>query len=164
MKRTQVVNNSTPLNRFTGIDDQSGTVVPTRESQFPIHCPLVPLNTKKGTTDKVYLNAAERALMYGVDSFEKTTKYYDENTKLSNVLSEAGNIHATIRVKPSDAPAPANATLYMDIVKDNISNYDRNSDGSIVTDADLGTKVVVANGTQLVDVNGKYVLINSKFV
>ena len=161
MKRTQVVNNSTPLNRFTGIDDQSGTVVPTRESQFPIHCPLVPLNTKKGTTDKVYLNAAERALMYGVDSFDKTTKYYDENTKLSNVLSEAGNIHATIRVKPSDAPAPANATLYMDIVKDNISNYDRNSDGSIVTDADLGTKVVVANGTHLVDVNGNYVTINS---
>ena len=118
MNRTNQITSSAPLNRFTGIDDQSGTVVPARDPQFPIHCPLVPLNTKKGTTDTVYLTAAEKYLMYGVDSFDSKTKYYDENTKLSNVLAAAGNIHATMRVKPSDAPAPANVTLYMDIVKD----------------------------------------------
>lgn len=162
MNRTNQITSSAPLNRFTGIDDQSGTVVPARDPQFPIHCPLVPLNTKKGTTDTVYLTAAEKYLMYGVDSFDSKTKYYDENTKLSNVLAAAGNIHATMRVKPSDAPAPANVTLYMDIVKDEINNYDRNSDGSIVTDANLGISVITADGSQLVTADGEIVLVSSK--
>lgn len=141
MEKTNIVNNSTPLNRFTGIQDNPGEPLAPRAPQFPIHCPLVPLFTKKGTTDKVYLNSAEQKLQYGVKSFDPTSKFYNENTVLSNVLSAAGNIHATIRIKPEDAPAPANVTLYLDYLSTEVPNYKRNSDGSYKLDV-LGDKVV----------------------
>lgn len=141
MQKTNIVNNSTPLNRFTGIQDNPGEPLAPREPEFPIHCPLVPLFTKKGTTDKVYLNSAEQKLQYGVESFDNTSKFHNEFTLLSNKLAAAGNIHATVRIKPTDAPAPANCTIYMDYLSTPIPNYNRNSDGSYEVD-ELGDKVV----------------------
>lgn len=144
MERTNFVSNSTPLNRFPGIQDNPAAPVAPREPQFPILCAYVPLFTKKGPTTKVYLNAAEKYLMYGVDSFDPQSKYYNENTKLSNIFAAAGNIHATQRIKPVDAGEPANVTLYMDYLSVNVPNYLRNSDGSYVVDV-LGDKVVDTN-------------------
>ena len=135
MERTDIINNSTPLNRFTGINDFPGEPLAPRAPQFPLHCPLVPLLTKKGTTKKIYPSGAERALIYGVESFDPMSSFWNESNMLSNKLMATGNIHATQRVKPADAPAPANVTIYMDIIKDEaIPNYKRNSDGSYVKD------------------------------
>ena len=154
MERTNLVGNSTPLNRFTGIQDNPDDPVPYREPEYPIHCPLVPLFTKKGPAGKkVYPNSAERALMYGVSSFDAISKYYNEYTYLSNILMGEGNIHATVRVKPRNAPAPANTTLWLDVLATKIPLYKRNSDGSIVKD-ELGEKVAE------LDVNDDPILID----
>jgi len=131
---------STPMNYFTGIEDHPSAWVPPRDPLFPIHCPYVPLFTKKGTTKKVYLTAAERALNYGVDSFDPISKYYNEATKLGNIFSKNGNVYASQRVKPVDAPANANYTLFMDVLETNVPLYERNSDGGYKVDV-LGDKV-----------------------
>ncbi len=141
MERTDLVANSTPLNRFTGIQDNPGEPIAPRAPEFPIHCPLVPFFAKKGTTEKVYLNAAERVLQYGTETFDRTSKFYNEFTLLSNKVIAAGNIHATVRIKPDDAPEPANVTIYMDYLSTEVPNYKRNSDGSYALDA-LGDKIV----------------------
>lgn len=134
MERTDIVNNSTPLNRFTGINDHPGAPLSPREPQFPIHCPYVPILAKKGTTKKIYPSAAERALIYDVESFDKQSPFWNEFNKLSNDLIATGNIHATQRVKPKDAGAPANITIYMDVLETDIPRYKRNSDGGYVRD------------------------------
>lgn len=134
MERTNIVNNSTPLNRFTGINDFPGAPLSPREPEFPIHCPYVPIFAKKGTTSKIYPSGAERALVYGTDSFDKTKPYWNEFNKLSNDLIATGNIHATRRVKPTDAGSNANITLYIDVLETKVPKYLRNSDGSYVRD------------------------------
>lgn len=159
MERTNIVANSTPLNRYPGIQDNPGAPVAPREPQFPILCSFVPLFTKKGPTSKVYLNAAEKYLMYGVDSFDPQSKYYNENTKLSNILAAAGNIHATQRIKPSDAGEPANITLYMDYLSVNVPNYLRNSDGSYVVDV-IGDKIPDPNLPTIPGYKVKYFVKN----
>ena len=142
MERTHTVSNSTPLNRFTGIQDNPDESVPYRVPEYPIHCPLVPVFTKKGRANKkVYPNAAERMLMFGSESFDRISPYYNEYTKMSNLLMSEGNIHAMIRVKPSDAPANANITLWIDVLETKVPLYKRSSDGSIVRDA-LGDRVI----------------------
>jgi hypothetical protein len=142
MERTNLINNSTPLNRFTGIQDNPAAPLPYREPEYPIHCPLVPVFTAKGPAGKkIYPSGAERMRLYGSTSFDRISKYFNEYTKLSNLLISEGNIHAMIRVKPSDAPAPANTTLWMDVLATKVPLYKRSSDGSIVVDQ-LGDKVV----------------------
>lgn len=141
MEKTNIVNNSTPLNRFTGIQDNPDAPLTPREPEYPIHCPLVPFFAKKGTTKKIYPNAAEKARIYGAESFDPNSKYYNEFSKMSRLLTSEANIHATIRVKPSDAPKPANTTLWADVLSVKVPLYKRNSDGGYVVDA-LGDKVI----------------------
>ena len=140
MERTDNINNSTPLNRFTGIDDNPGDVIQPRAPQYPMHCPYVPFLASKGTTKKIYPNGGERLAIYGSTSFDRLSPYYTEYSYLSNILIGNANIHATQRVKPTDAPPPANVTLYVDVLEVPIPLYKRNSDGSYVTD-DLDQKV-----------------------
>lgn len=140
MERTDIVNNSTPLNRFTGIDDNPGAPIEPREPQYPLHCPYVPFLAEKGTTKKIYPNGGERLAIYGTSSFDKLSPYYNEYSYMSNILMANANIHATQRVKPEDAPPPANVTLYMDVLATKIPKYKRNSDGGYVTN-ELDEKV-----------------------
>lgn len=153
MERTDIINNSTPLNRFTGIQDNPGAPLSPREPQFPIHCPYIPILAKKGTTKKIYPSGAERDLVYDVESFDKQSPFWNEFNKLSNDLIATDNIHATQRVKPKDAGAPANITLYIDVLETKIDEPKRNSDGSIKRD-EFGD--IVSTGEKIDGVLVKY--------
>lgn len=140
MNRTNVVNDSTPLNRFTGIEDSPAPSISPRPPQYPLHNALVPLFTRKGTTKKIVPSASEKLVIYGESSFDNRSKYYNGYTRLSNLLTGVANMHSTIRIKPTDAPAPANITIYMDVLETIIPLYKRNSDGSYALD-NLGNKI-----------------------
>ena len=137
------ITSASPLALHLGTDDQSSAVVYPEASVVPQHIPLVFLNTKKGSTDRQLVTAAEAVLMYGASSFDASSKYYDHQTLFTNTMFAAGQASVVCqRIIPEDAGPKSNIAVYADVLETDVPNYVRNSDGSYKTDANTGAKVL----------------------
>lgn len=89
---------------------------------------------KKGPEDLQYVSASDLKALYGEETFDRIKKWYNHQTLFMEAAAGTGVNMMVKRLVPSDAGVKANVNVYIDIMDCEISNYLRNSDGSIVTD------------------------------
>ena len=133
-----LINNSTPMVISLGIQDNSITVPAVTETQIPTHLPLTFLFAQKGRTKRQLVVGAGRTVAYGADTFDTRKKYSTHTTELSNIINAAGNAQMIERLQPVDAAPPATLLLTLDVLKTNVPVYQRNSDGSYLTNSITG--------------------------
>jgi hypothetical protein len=145
MTSAQIVNGA-PMTIALGTQDLSTeTVTPTPE-QIPQHLPLIYLYAQQGPLTTELVTGADLTNMYGTDSFDLRKQWANHATVLANTVNAAGNAIQVQRLQPADAAPPATLRLYLDVLAATIPQYQRNSDGSFVTDTS-GNPVPVTGST-----------------
>ena len=131
---SSIILNASPQSINLGTLDTSGTIVTPSETPIPQHLPKVYFFAKKGTSKPTLVQPVEMSLLYGSESFDIRYKWFNHQTRYIQTFAGNGNIMMAQRLIPTDAGPVANATIYCDMIADNIPNYLRNSDGSYVVD------------------------------
>lgn len=140
--------NAAPQLFSHGTQDGSITTPLAPVQELPTHLPWVPLYTAKGPGKPgevvaQLVTAAERTSIFGIDSFDERSPYFNHATALSNILAKNGNAQMIARVVPADVGPRANFALYLDVLPvAEMPQYKRNAlTGSIMLD-NLGAPVV----------------------
>src|SRR5690606_16314540 len=113
--------NSTPRIVFGGINDKSrGT--PTRaEITYPQHAPLLRLFTQTGPSETTYIGpeSASFNAIFGMETLNRRSKYYNLQSMLAEVLMGEGNGFFIKRLIPEDAKK-SRLIVGIEIVRDQI--------------------------------------------
>ena len=150
--------NASPAYITYGTDDKSTKVVYPEPDQIPQHLPKFFLFTKKGLTDPKLTTAASKTVIYGDETFDKHSPYYNHATKFCTGIVGEGNSVIIQRVLPDDAGAPANIRLYIDVLDvPDMKAYKRNADGSIKLDATTGKPVEDTDAGTFAGVKYKFI-------
>ena len=146
------IQSAMPQAVLLGIQDESTQQVTAATSQYPTHLPKVYLYAQKGPTTPQLVSGAGMTQMYGTDTFDLRKPFATHQTVLSNVLSAKANAQMIERVLPDDIGPKANFLLSLDLLPTNVPLYQRNADGTYVTNAVTGLPVpqMTNNGTQQV--------------
>jgi len=147
--------NAAPMVIDLGTRDLSTRVVPLSPLEIPQHLPKLYIFAEKGPIGPTYIDFDNESLtqVYGDETFNVAGKYYTHQTPFLELMAGAGNNCVVHRLSPPDANDVANFTLYLDIVPDQVPLYDKNTDGSLVLDAN-------GNPVQSLDTNGNPILVN----
>ena len=130
------INSSTPANISLGAQDNSTRLVPSSDTVLPQCVSLFYIQARKGTTDRFYGNKSEAVAMFGNETFDATSKYYNHHTRLANKIASAGgNIMYQRVIDPSNT-VKANVRVWLDVLKTKIPNYKRNSGGDFLVEND----------------------------
>lgn len=149
----QSIINAAPLTILLGTQDASTRQVAREREAIPTHCPLSFFFAKKGPTTRQLVVGGSRVAMYGAESFDIRSKYANHATVFSNAFNKAGNAQMAQRVVPTDANGAANLTLWLEVVPAELTDYVRNTDGSIAKDSN-GNPIVRTDGTDPILLNG----------
>lgn len=133
--------NAAPMLINRGTRDASTVNVAREPLQRPTHCPKIFIYAQKGLTGPVFLNAAERELMYGSETFNLRSKFANHATVFANGINTYGNTAMYERVVPTDAGPESNITIWIDVLPTKVDVYERNIDGSIKLNT-LGSPIV----------------------
>lgn len=127
--------NAAPQSKNLGAQDVSGKKLVLAPVSLPTHLAKVYAYLQKGPVGEAQLVVGDsRASIFGKDSFGLRSKWANHATVFSNVFSDAGNLQALERVQPADAPPPATARLFLDLLPTKVQDYERNPDGSYKRD------------------------------
>lgn len=129
-----LIKNASPQVILLGAEDKSSRVVAPESIPLPQHLPLFMFFAKRGTTDRMVVDATTCRLLYGDDTLEPNEKYFNHATRFMVAALGAPNVCMTKRIIPSDAGARSNANIYIDIIESNIPNYVRDSNGNLIAD------------------------------
>jgi len=132
------IQNAAPNHYMIGTKDGSGSTVNPAIMPIPQHLPKFYLFTSKGPTEPVLCNGPKATLLYDVESFNKLNKYRNHSTLFAESIMNTGNTVMIQRVIPEDAGPEANFTIYIDIIEDDVPNYLRNANGTLVSDGVSG--------------------------
>lgn len=127
--------NAAPLANLLGIQDNSGRPPVIDPEVLPSHLPLVYLYTEKGPTIPQLVAGDTLNTIFGAKTLDPRSPYYNHQSVLANALQGAGNAIFVQRVVPANAGPKARLLLSVDIVADNIPQFERNADGSFRRDA-----------------------------
>lgn len=133
--------NGAPMARDWGTQDLSTRRVPRDPEMLPQHLPKFYIFAQKGPLTPELVVGADRQDLYGAETFDPYSKYHNHATAFANLANEQGNACILQRVVADNAGPRANVALYMDVLPTKVDRYERNSDGSIKTDA-LGSPIV----------------------
>jgi len=137
------IKNAAPKAIVTGIKDESGRALPLVKEAVPQHLPLAYLHTERGPIDPQLVGGNDMLNMYGSKSFEERSKYFSHQTLAVNICNGNGNLVMVKRVLGAGA-AQASMVLFLEIVADDIPQYDRDSSGTPLRDVN-GDKITNAN-------------------
>lgn len=154
---TAIIVNAAPMGIPLGTRDLSTRQVPREPEAIPTHLPKVYIWAKKGPTTPTLVSGAERAQIYGADSFDLNKKWANHATVFSNKFTEKGNAQMIERIVPSDIGPYANFLLSLDLLPTDIDDYERNTDGSIKLDPVTEDPIVVG---QIPGFKAKWVVTN----
>lgn len=126
--------NAAPQSRLLGIKDESGRSPVYESEAVPTHLPHVYLFTERGPTLPQLVSGDSMVKMYGSKSFDYRGKYANHQTVLANTVNAEGNQLMVQRVRPADATAPATLRLSVDVMQEQIPQYERDVDGKYVLD------------------------------
>ena len=129
-----LIKNASPQVINLGAEDKSSRTITPDELSYPQHLPLFMIFAKKGTTDRVVVDAQRATTIYGDETFEVNDKYFNHATRFASAALGVPNVCMIKRIVPSDAGARANISLWIDVLESSVPNYLRNSDGSLVAD------------------------------
>lgn len=151
--------NAAPQTNFLGTQDNSTRQpVPVPES-LPTHLAKVYLyaQTGPGPNAPQLVGGDSMTQMYGVDTFDYLKSYANHQTVLANTLDDAANQMMIERVIPLDAAPPANLRVYLDVLATTVTDYQRNTDGSIKVDSTGAPVPVVGAAGQIAGFTAKFV-------
>ena len=132
------IQSAMPQAVLLGIQDESTSAVTAVSTQLPTHLPKVFLYTQKGPTTPQLVTGAGMVQMFGSDSFDLRKPYATHQTVLSNIFSAKANAQMIERVLPSDMGPKANFLLSLDVLQTSVPAYQRNVDGTYVTNPITG--------------------------
>lgn len=135
------IRNAAATTIMQGTQDLSQRTVPVEPEQLPQYLNKIYLYAQKGPTTPQLVVGNSRNQMYGDDTFAEKSAFFTHQTILSNALNAAGNAQMIERVLPADIGPRANFALWMDVLETDLVVYQRNADGSFVTNPTTGAKV-----------------------
>ena len=134
--------NGAPFINLLGTQDLS-TRPPVREPiAVPTHLPKVYIFAKKGPTTPQLAVGGSRTILYGEETFDVRSKWANHATVFANGMNAEGNSCMYERVIPTDAGPESNLFLSLEILEDDIDDYQRAADGSIAKNGS-GQPIVV---------------------
>ena len=132
---SSAIQSAMPQAVLLGIQDLSTSAVTVASNQVPTHLPKVFLYAQKGPTTPQLVSGAGMTQLYGSDTFDLRKPYATHQTVLSNILSAKANAQMIERVLPVDMGPKANFLLSLDVLNTTVPTYQRNADGTYITDA-----------------------------
>lgn len=126
---------ATPRIELLGTQDNSKVSVPRETVSIPQHLAKFYLFCQKGPTKPQLISGgAEFENMYGSESLNQISKYYNHQTAYFDCNNSHGTTSVIQRVIPEDAGPESNVTIWMDVLPTTVDRYKRNFDGSITMD------------------------------
>jgi len=138
------IKNAMPESRLQGIRDASTRAEVVEPLSVPQHCPLFYIQAERGPLTAQAIGQG-LAQTYGVKSFDERSKYYSHATMGLTAAIGAGNMCFVKRLVPADSSA-GSLVFTLEVVKDDILDYVRNTDGSVTLDAS-GLKTFATTST-----------------
>ena len=126
--------NAAPMTIMRGTQDLSTRPLIREPEAIPTHLPKFYLYAQKGPTGPQLVVGDSRTQIYGEDSFDVRKKWANHATVFSNAVNAEGNAQMIERILPTDAGPEANLLLSIDLLPTLVTDYVRNTDGSIQTD------------------------------
>lgn len=131
-------NTSTPQVLMLGIQDLSTAIPAVQAEQLPSHLPKVYLYAQKGPAGPQLVSPDGAQQLYGPQTFNELSPYCTHQTVLSNLFSKDANAQMIERMFPADMGPKANFLLSLDVLATTVPQYQRNSDGTYVTNSITG--------------------------
>lgn len=129
--------NAAPMAVDLGRNDRSTETITPTPLPRPTHCPKFYLYTKKGKAEPMLVDGAKAAEVYGSESFETTSKYYNHATAYAAGIMGQGNAIMLERAIPEDA-TQGSLILWAEFANQDVPVYQRDP----------------ATGKEVLDVNG----------
>lgn len=134
------VYSSMPRTAFRGINDGSTVAIEMPVASYPIHLPLfVGLAPWGEDTKARYVNAGGLELLYGPEVTDPNSEFFTHQSQFLRSNLTAGAPAMFLRLVPEDA-RQASARFGIDIVADDLPEYERDLDGRFVLD-NSGAKI-----------------------
>ena len=147
-----------PTMHLTGIKDSS-TRAPVREPlAVPTHTPLALLLTAWGPETLQLVGGQSANSIFGAKSFDPRSKFYTHATALHAEVLAEGNPIMVKRLRPRDAGPKARVLISLDIVADQIQQYERNPDGSFRLGQDGNKIAIVGANAKIAGHRAKWVV------
>lgn len=132
---TATIVNAAPMTRLLGTQDKSTRPLVREPEARPTHLPKVYIYAEKGDTNPHLVVGDSRTQIYGENTFDMRKPWANHATLFSNLINAEGNAQMMERVRPADAGPEANILLSLDVLPTQVTDYERNTDGSIKLDA-----------------------------
>ena len=154
------ITSSTPNVVMLGIQDLSTTAPSVQPEQIPTHLPKVYLYAQKGPTVPQLVVGAGLPQTYGTDTFDLRKKFTTHQTVMANLVNSKGNAQMIERLLPTDMGPKANFLLSLDVLSTTVPQYQRNTDGTYVTNNITGLPVPVSPAATVPGYICKWVITN----
>ena len=150
--------NGSPQANILGIQDLSQRPPVYTPEQLPSHLPHIFFYAQKGKGGEAVLGSGDAFLNnFGIDTTNPRSKYYNHASVLASTVRGRGNAIIGQRIVPADAAPPARLLLSLDIVEEDIQQYQRdNLTGKFRRD-NTGAKIPIV-GSKLPGFKAKWVL------
>lgn len=141
--------NAAPFANLLGIQDLSGRPPVQDPEVIPTHLPHAFIYAQTGPTTPQLVSGDAFDRAFGAKSLDSRSPYFNHQSVLVNTLQGKGNAVMVQRVIPADAGPKARMLLSLEIVEDEIPQYQRGSNGKFLLDQ-TGAKIpVVGNTTEI---------------
>ena len=127
---TSIVNGASQV-ILHGTDDQAARQAVRTRPVKPSHMPVQYIFAARGPEEEISANPNDLVAMYGADTFDVNKPYYTHSTLFTQGFAAEGNAMRVKRLKPADAGPVANVFISIELIKQEIKDYERNTDGSI---------------------------------
>lgn len=146
--------NAAPDTKMWGTLDNSTTTPTFEMPRLAIHIPLIFDFAQDGPTDKgMLVSGGYGNRIYGTETFDLASKFATHQTVFAAMFLNKTNPIFFKRIRPSDAPPPANLRLYADVVTAEEDEYQRDTEtGQIKFDTDGVTPLTTGNKIQVTHV------------
>lgn len=139
--------NAAPQANLLGIKDESRRVPLIEPEVVPTHLPHVFGFARKGPLDPQLVIGDSLVRMYGAETLDLRGIYATHQTVLIDTVNSQGNSVMFQRVLPEDAPPPASVAWFLDVLVDQITQYERNVDNSLRLDGSGNPIPIVVGNT-----------------
>lgn len=143
------IRNAAPRSILKGFKDESGRAPVVEPEQLPSHLAHTFIFAERGPLLPQLVVGDSLTTTYGAKSFDYRSKYANHQTVLVNTINGEGNSQLVQRLVPADAKT-ATLVLWLDVVADEIPQFERNLDESFKL-SELGERIAVAAGAPVVN-------------
>lgn len=140
--------NGSPQAVLLGANDKSKRSLVIEREKIATHTPLIYTFAQTGPVGIPQLVMGDSAIRtFGENTFITRSKFFTHQSLIYKEVAANGQASVFLqRVLPDDAPPPAGFMLCVDLLAQNVTLYQRNSDGTIVRDVNGVAQPVMSGG------------------